>query len=268
MSSPFPGMDPYIEQNVPWGDFHGRFNSHAAEHLSAQLVPDYVVRVEEYVYAREPEEFRTLVGRADVAATDGGGSSARGAAVGVIEAPSEVELLGVGLDRVTHIVIRDREDNGLVAMVELLSPSNKYAGDDKNAYLAKRALVAESDAHFVEIDLLRGGPPIPLTRQADLCVFRTGEPRGAAADCRILAHRNSLNVAGDPGPDPGLRRSLGPQRGLSAGLRWVRISLSALQAPPQPGPLPRRHRLGRSHRRRPPLILGWGPRRPIGYDTT
>jgi hypothetical protein len=46
-------------------------------------------------------------------------------------------------------------------VIELLSPSNKRPGDDREQYLAKRRVLLRSDVHFVEIDLLRGWPPMP-----------------------------------------------------------------------------------------------------------
>lgn len=44
MPSPFPGMDPFVE-NQEWEDFHSRFNSVLAELLSPAIEPDYFVRV-------------------------------------------------------------------------------------------------------------------------------------------------------------------------------------------------------------------------------
>ena len=46
-------------------------------------------------------------------------------------------------------------------MIELLSPSNKNLGDDRNKYLGKREQIQASTAHLVEIDLLRGGARLP-----------------------------------------------------------------------------------------------------------
>ena len=57
--------------------------------------------------------------------------------------------------------VRDRQDRELVNVIELLSPSNKRAGDDREQYLAKRREILRSPAHLVEIDLLRAEPPCP-----------------------------------------------------------------------------------------------------------
>ena len=47
-------------------------------------------------------------------------------------------------------------------MIELLSPSNKRLGGDREQFLAKRQQILNSNVHLVEIDLLRGGPRLPI----------------------------------------------------------------------------------------------------------
>jgi hypothetical protein len=54
--------------------------------------------------------------------------------------------------------------------VELLSPSNKQPGPDRVQYLAKRAEILAVSAHFVEIDLLRCGRPMPDTDRPE-CTY-------------------------------------------------------------------------------------------------
>jgi hypothetical protein len=50
----------------------------------------------------------------------------------------------------------------VVTVIELLSPSNKYAGDDRESYLAKRRELFATVVNLVELDFLRGGPRMPL----------------------------------------------------------------------------------------------------------
>jgi hypothetical protein len=123
MPSPFPGMNPYLEQDDAWHDFHERFCPLAAELLTAQVRPDYIVKIDEHVYIHELAE----------------------------------EIL-----RLSRIEVRNRHNRQLVTVLELLSPSNKLAGPDREQYLAKRGELQSSPVHFVEIDLLRGGPRLPL----------------------------------------------------------------------------------------------------------
>src|SRR5437868_4586944 len=53
MPSPFPGMNPYLEQDPVWHDFHERFCPALAELLTPQVRPDYVARIDEHVYIHE-----------------------------------------------------------------------------------------------------------------------------------------------------------------------------------------------------------------------
>ena len=69
--------------------------------------------------------------------------------------------------------------------MELLSPSNKYAGPDREQYLAKVRQLQRSRVHLVEIDLLRGGPRMPWLDMpaCDYCVIVSRvelRPRGRA----------------------------------------------------------------------------------------
>jgi Protein of unknown function (DUF4058) len=81
-------------------------------------------------------------------------------AVDVLEAPSEVFLVAQDIERVPFLEVRDRRSRKLITLLELLSPSNKRGGPDRDRYLAKRNRMLASEAHFVEIDLLRGGQPM------------------------------------------------------------------------------------------------------------
>jgi hypothetical protein len=77
------------------------------------------------------------------------------------------------VEKESYIEIRDRQTRRLVTVIELLSPTNKRPSDDRERYLAKRAALLASDAHFVEIDLLRGWPRMPFDEPptGDYCVL-------------------------------------------------------------------------------------------------
>src|SRR5204862_708616 len=65
MPSPFPGMNPYLEQEDPWHDFHERFMPMAAAMLEPQVGDDYIVKIDENVYIHDVESDRSeLLGRA------------------------------------------------------------------------------------------------------------------------------------------------------------------------------------------------------------
>ncbi len=160
--SPFPGMNPYFEQSALWQDFHTEFHTALRRHLAPQVAPRYIVQLEEQVYIHDlPPEPRRPVGRADLSVTRPQPAPAGEPAAGVLEAPAEVRLPDLDVERVPFLEVRDRQGRELVTVIELLSPSNKRPGEDREQYLAKRRGLLRGPAHLVEIDLLRGGPPMP-----------------------------------------------------------------------------------------------------------
>ena len=50
MPSPFPGMDPYLEEPGLWPDVHHRLITVTSDTLAVALRPKYYVRIEERVY--------------------------------------------------------------------------------------------------------------------------------------------------------------------------------------------------------------------------
>jgi hypothetical protein len=156
-------MNPYLEQEDAWHDFHESFMPLAREILSAQVLPRYFVKIDEHLFIHEPEEeSRRFLGRGDVtvapASTAGGPSSA----TGVLEAPVHVWLPAPDVERLSYLEIRDRHNRQLITVLELLSPSNKRPGRDRDQYIDKRDQLLVGSANLVEIDLLRGGPRMPM----------------------------------------------------------------------------------------------------------
>jgi hypothetical protein len=158
-------MNPYLESPRHWRDFHTSFLTYAREALMPQVQPDYFVGIEEHLFVHDTtaENGRRCLGWADVAVgsstapktTTGGTSVATLAPVeGLIPAPD--------IERQNYLVIRDRDGQSIVTVVELLSPANKHSGGDQEQFLAKREEVLRSMANYVEIDLLRAGhrPPV------------------------------------------------------------------------------------------------------------
>ncbi len=162
MPSPFPGMNPYLEQEDAWHDFHESFMPLAREVLNTQVLPRYFVKIDEHIYIHElDEERRRFVGRADLAVTPASHTQPRNVSTGIMEAPAQVLQPAVDIERLSYLEVRDRQNRELVTIIELLSPSNKRLGLDRDQYLAKCAQLLSSSVNFVEIDLLRGGPRMP-----------------------------------------------------------------------------------------------------------
>jgi hypothetical protein len=68
------------------------------------------------------------------------------------------------IDRVRerYLEIRATENHELITVIEILSPSNKAPGEGRRQYEKKREQVFETLTNLVEIDLLRGGAPLPM----------------------------------------------------------------------------------------------------------
>jgi hypothetical protein len=160
-------MNPFLEQNDAWEDFHAEFIAHARDTLSGVVGPNYVVKIEvrlilHELSADEPRYF----GRADVGLTGRPPADVPTPSPSTIVAPYRIPLPAIDPIRISSIEVVDRRDRRLVTVMELLSPTNKAPGPDRDDYLRKRNLLLEQRVHLVEIDLRRGGerphyPPLP-----------------------------------------------------------------------------------------------------------
>jgi len=182
MPSPFPGMNPYLEQDDVWHNFHEQFCTHCLETLVPQVRPGYIVKLDEHVYIHElSADERRLLGRGDVAVAStglkrpvppGGG--------GAITAPVQARVpTATDVERQSFIEIRDRRSRDLIAVIELLSPANKRSGADREQYLGKRRQLLASAVHFVELDLLRGGIRMPVEDLPDCHYYAMVSRAGA-----------------------------------------------------------------------------------------
>ena len=154
-------MNPYLEHEDVWHDFHERFIPALAEALGPQVRPNYIVKIDEHAYIHElPSGQRRLVGRPDLFIA---GSSAPAKKAATAETPIYGQLpLAIDVERQAYIELRDRATRHIVTVIEVLSPSNKNPGADRDQYLGKRDQFLRSRANFVEIDLLRGNPRLPV----------------------------------------------------------------------------------------------------------
>lgn len=216
MPSPFPGMNPFLEQEDAWHDFHERFIPFAAGLIGEQIGEEYIVKIDENIYVHELPEQRQLLGRGDFFVADQLASDASSTATIELAAPATVELSAVDVEREGVIHILDRRSRTVVTVVELLSPSNKNQGGNRDQYLSKRGKILESPTHLVEIDLLRGGPRMPMRDlpPCDYCVLVSTAPRRPMAGIWPVGLREPLPCvpiplhAGDAPPRLDLQEAL------------------------------------------------------------
>lgn len=185
MRSPFPGMNPYLENSELWSAVHSRLIVAIADDLVDHLSEKYRVEVEKRTYFSSADE-SVLVGIPDVAVITG-----RAAEPTV---SSSTAILSTQPQKVTvpiaeevnerYLEIREVGTGTVVTVIELLSPKNKRSGEGRLAYNRKRNQVLASATHLVEIDLLRGGKPFPIVGQE-------------LGDYRILICRGNQRPTGD-----------------------------------------------------------------------
>lgn len=173
MPSPFPGMNPYIERRDMWADFHDRYLVELSNALVRQVMPNYVVKIEEFVYLHDVSaEERELAGRPDLSVLPERRRPAAGGVAlldspAVVSTPPELEL-----DRLSFLEVRDRLSREVVTAIEVLSPTNKSTGPDREQHERKWRMLLASPVHVVEIDLLRSGRRMPWVDipPCDYCV--------------------------------------------------------------------------------------------------
>jgi hypothetical protein len=157
MPSPFPGVDPFIE-GQKWTDFHTEFITVLRASLVPLVAPAYSTHVEERVYIENHPLAPPGWIRPDLSLSETAAVSPPRGGVTTLEAPATSRVPLPERHREIYLELRLREGGDLVTTIELLSPTNKRLGSDGyREYQAKRASVLMSDAHLVEIDLLRGG---------------------------------------------------------------------------------------------------------------
>jgi hypothetical protein len=165
MSSPFPGMDPFLEDPAYWPDFHSTFINYWREAVAEKLPAEFEANLGERVYLIEVDpEARRLV-YPDVGVSQGeltGTPRAMNAAAVATLEPVNIPLEVLEGPRETYIEILHRPDRALVAVLEL-SPANKH-DPGRTEYLSKRNALIRQNVHLVELDLLLGGRRLPMAK--------------------------------------------------------------------------------------------------------
>ena len=170
MPSPFPGIDPYLDSQGRWLDFHARFLPVICDAINEQLPEAYVAQLDERMTLVElPNEEAIKSIRPDVTVVQGesrpesvpaASSASRGA---LTPEPVTIPMKYLEVESEIYLEILYLPDQKVVTIVELLSPSNK-AGAGRRDYLAKRHGLTVPDVHLVELDFLLGGHRLPMER--------------------------------------------------------------------------------------------------------
>jgi hypothetical protein len=172
MASPFPGMDPYLENPAWWGGVHDRLIIYLGDVLTTLLPRGYVADIGERVYVEEAG--RSLYPDAAVLRrrrrSTRSGKSQAAAAVATCDQPWIIEDLTDDPVREPFIqILPVGDEKRVISIVEILSPANKAPGTDgRRQYLAKQQLILSSATNLVEIDLLRDGEHTVAVKRSHL----------------------------------------------------------------------------------------------------
>jgi hypothetical protein len=138
MPSPFPGMDPYLENADIFSDFHDSFVTYLRESLQPQLPEPYYAAIGRLAWIEVSEPL-------------------------MIHVPHDERI-----EPLVEIYLGRGSARRLVTTIEVLSLTNKTPGErGRDLYLRKQREILDSQVHLVEIDLLRGGhhtTAVPLER--------------------------------------------------------------------------------------------------------
>jgi Protein of unknown function (DUF4058) len=132
MPSPFPGMDPYLEDDSLWPAFQHQLVLSLYQILLPGLVDRYRARITQRQYVTEQALFTSIIR----------------------EEHSE-----------DFIEIRQRSDGRLITLIDVVSPANKTTPTGRKVYLEKRKESRSGSANLVELDLvLQGEPTLDYSR--------------------------------------------------------------------------------------------------------
>src|SRR5262245_27293181 len=133
MPSPFPGMDPYLEDAQLWPAFQHQLVACLYQILLPGLVDRYRARVATRRYHTEMPLFTSVIRE---------------------EHAEE------------YVEVRQRGDSRLVTLLDVVSPTNKTTPQGRTAYLNTRQAAKTAGASLVEVDLvLQGQPTLDYARE-------------------------------------------------------------------------------------------------------
>jgi Protein of unknown function (DUF4058) len=132
MPSPFPGMDPYLEDESIWPQFQHQLVASLYQIVLPGLVDRYRARMHQRTYVTEEPLFTSIIRR----------------------------------ERIEEFIeVRQRGDGRLVTLIDVASPINKTLPQGRTAYLETRRQARAQGASIVEIDLsLQGAPLLEYSR--------------------------------------------------------------------------------------------------------
>ena len=150
MPSPFPGMNPYLEEPQLWEEIHTQLIVDIARAIAPQLSASYRVAIEHRTYTTvTPQPRRTNI--PDVAVIRSLPRTIGEAALAYAPEPQVVALPMVEERKERFLEIRKRSEGGggeeVITAIEILSPSNKLHKEGRALYTGRRRSQATQLGH-------------------------------------------------------------------------------------------------------------------------
>jgi hypothetical protein len=150
MSTPFPGMDPYLESHLHWPTFHQQMIVSLAEALQPSLGDRYRLRFGTRTYLVNQVLFTSIIREEH---------------------------------RETYIEIRQRATDRLTLVLDLVSPGNRTNPKGRIEYTTQANSMRQQGSHLIEMDLvLQGNSCLEADlaalseKQYVVCVHRATKP--------------------------------------------------------------------------------------------
>src|SRR5262245_16876429 len=128
MASPFPGMDPYLEDLRHWPIFHQQFISALGDALQPALSDKYRIRIASRTYMTEQVLFTSILREEQ---------------------------------REPFLEIRQKSSGDrLVTLLEMVSPANRIHHEGRRHYQVRRQEAKAEGSHVVELELVLQGQTV------------------------------------------------------------------------------------------------------------
>ena len=175
MRSPFPGMNPYLEEEGLWHQVHTNLITTIQWDLAPKIKPNYYVQIEQLNYltlgSTNGRDDLNRIGRPDVLVISPPHKPIKPSGDIAVATATKVKPHIATLpafEDVPHryLKIRRISNHEVITVIEILSHANK-TGHGRRQYMNKRHNVLSSMTNLVEIDLLRAGKPLPMEIDAE-----------------------------------------------------------------------------------------------------
>jgi hypothetical protein len=152
-------MDPYLEEPARWPGVHQSLITYIRDALQPQVRPRYHALIGERVYIVNPPQALypdIMLIQRPLREPAAAATTAKAEAEAAPDTPTILTLPPVE-HREPFVEIVHAGGDEVVAVIAVLSPTNKAPGEGHQLYRRKQQHILDSPAHLIEIDLLSAG---------------------------------------------------------------------------------------------------------------